>query len=95
MLAFVGYVAIGLGVANLFPMTIARAGAFGGPRAVSVVAPMSSIGILIERPLVGFLADQTSLPTAISVVAALTLTAAAIGIRIRHRLRARQPAPVR
>nr|WP_239579279.1 MFS transporter [Microlunatus panaciterrae] len=92
LLAFVAYVAVGLGVANLYPIAIARAGALGGPRAVSVVAPMATIGILIERPLVGLLADHLSLPTALSMVALLTVLAAVVGVWTRRELRPRQRA---
>jgi MFS family permease len=81
--AFAGYIAVGLGVANIFPIAIARAGALGGPRAVSRVAPLGSIGILVERPLIGFLADHLGLPGALSSVALLGLLAAGICIMLR------------
>lgn len=81
--AFAGYIAVGIGVANLFPIAIARAGALGGPRAVSRVAPLGSIGILVERPLIGFLADHLGLPGALSTVAILGVLAAGIGFVLR------------
>lgn len=81
--AFAGYIAVGIGVANLFPIAIARAGALGGPRAVSRVAPLGSIGILVERPLIGFLADHLGLPGALSTVAILGILAAGIGFALR------------
>lgn len=88
-LAFAGYLLMGIGVANLFPIAIARAGALGGPRAVSVVAPLSTIGIMVERPVLGFLSDQVGLPTALSGVIVLTLISAGIGITVRRHLRPR------
>ncbi|WP_460525750.1 MFS transporter [Flindersiella endophytica] len=81
--AFAGYIAVGIGVANIYPIAIARAGALGGPRGVSRVAPLGSIGILVERPLIGFLADHLGLPGALSTVAILGLLAAGVGIALR------------
>lgn len=85
--AFTAYLAIGLGVANIFPIAVARAGALGGPQAVGVVAPLGSVGILIERPLIGFAADHVGLPNALSAVALLTLLAAGLGLTERLLLR--------
>jgi MFS family permease len=90
---FAGYIAVGIGVANLYPIAIARAGALGGPRAVSRVAPLGSIGILIERPLIGFLADHLGLPGALSTVAILGVLAAGIARRC-NRLMSTGAAPL-
>lgn len=89
-LAFVAYLAIGLGVANIFPIAIARSGALGGPSAVSKVAPLGSVGILVQRPVVGFLADQIGLPNALATVASLTALACVVGLALRPHLRTRQ-----
>lgn len=81
--AYVGYLMFGLGMANVFPIAVARAGALAGPQAVARVAMASTLGIMVERPAVGFLADQIGLPTSLSLIAVLITLIAVLGLAVR------------
>nr|WP_269091132.1 MFS transporter [Actinopolymorpha cephalotaxi] len=83
--AFAGLLAVGLGLANMFPVAMARAGAIGGPRGVGLASTIGNTGMLAGPPLIGFLADQVGLQTALSTVAVTALVAAAIGLVQRSR----------
>ncbi|MFB4293022.1 MFS transporter [Nonomuraea sp. ATR24] len=67
--AFAGFVAVGLGLANVFPLAIAQAGALGGPSGVSLASTIGHTGMLGGPPLIGFLAEQIGLAGALSAVA--------------------------
>ncbi|MBP0454406.1 MFS transporter [Kitasatospora sp. RG8] len=85
-LAVTGFVLVGLGLANLFPLAIARAGAAGGPQGVALASTLGYGGMLIGPPVIGFLADAVGLPLALTTVA-LTATLAALlplTVRTRH-----------
>jgi MFS family permease len=84
-LAFAGLVAVGLGLANIFPVAIARAGALGGPKGVSLAAGIGHTGMLAGPPLIGFLADQAGLPTALSTIAMVSLAVAVLAVLARAR----------
>ncbi|WP_020577301.1 MFS transporter [Actinopolymorpha alba] len=83
-LAVAGYVVVGLGLANVFPIAIARGGVLGGPRGVSRVSVISSLGVLGQAPLIGFLADRYGLPTALSTVTVLSVCAAVLALVVRR-----------
>ncbi|MBM7789491.1 MFS transporter [Tenggerimyces flavus] len=83
-LAIAGYVLLGLGLANVYPIAIARAGAIGGPRGVSRVVLLAGAGILGQGPIIGFLADQFGLPWALTTVPILAVIAAGIGLSLRR-----------
>ncbi|MFG3229464.1 MFS transporter [Kitasatospora sp. NPDC048194] len=72
-----GFVLVGLGLANLFPLAIARAGATGGPQGVALASTLGYGGMLVGPVVIGFLADAAGLPLALTTVA-LTATAAAL-----------------
>ncbi|MFJ7250003.1 MFS transporter [Kitasatospora sp. NPDC098652] len=72
-----GFVLVGLGLANLFPLAIARAGAAGGPQGVALASTLGYGGMLIGPVVIGFLADAVGLPLALTTVA-VTATAAAL-----------------
>jgi MFS family permease len=82
-LAFVGLVAIGLGLANMFPVAMARAGALGGPRGVGLASTIGTTEMLVGPPVIGFLAGQFGLRTALTTVAVVATVAAALGIVVR------------
>jgi MFS family permease len=84
-LAFAGLVAVGLGLANIFPVAIARAGALGGPNGVSLAAGIGHTGMLAGPPLIGFLADHAGLPTALSTIAMVSLAVAVLAVLGRAR----------
>ncbi|MET8702213.1 MFS transporter [Kitasatospora sp. NPDC004723] len=86
-LAVAGFVLVGLGLANIFPLAIAQAGAAGGPQAVALASTLGYAGMLIGPPVIGFLADATSLPLALTTVAATATVAAVLPLTARRRPR--------
>jgi fucose permease len=80
-----GFFLVGIGVANGVPLMFSAAGhapGESGPN-IAAVSSMGSIGFLAGPPFIGFLADATSLPFALSTLclglALVTLTARAAG----------------
>ncbi|HEY3505647.1 MAG TPA: MFS transporter [Actinocatenispora sp.] len=80
---FCGYVVFGLGIANVFPIAIARAGALAGPRGVATASTVGYAGQLGGPPLIGFLADAAGMPTALTTSAVLAAVAAGLGVALR------------
>ncbi|MFB7475995.1 MFS transporter [Kitasatospora sp. NPDC056184] len=83
-LAVAGFVLVGLGLANIFPLAIARAGTVGGPQGVALASTLGYAGMLIGPPVIGFLADATSLPLALTTVAAAAVVAAVLPLAARR-----------
>jgi MFS family permease len=83
-LALVGFAITGLGLANLFPVAIERAGALAGPTGVAAASTLGYGGMLLGPPAIGFMADWFSLPLALTSVALLATVAAAIGFATRR-----------
>lgn len=81
--ALAGFAVAGFGIANLFPVAIERAGAVAGPDGVAIASTLGYGGMLLGPPTIGFMADWFSLPTALTSVAVLAATAAAIGLVTR------------
>ncbi|WP_241003128.1 MFS transporter [Streptomyces sp. CB01881] len=84
-LAVTGFVLVGLGLANLFPLAIARAGAAGGPQGVALASTLGYGGMLIGPPVIGFLADAVGLPLALTTVALTATLAALFPLTVRAR----------
>lgn len=82
-LALLGFAVTGLGLANIFPVAVARAGALAGPSGVATASTLGYGGMLLGPPAIGFLADAFSLPLALTTVALLAATAALIGFLAR------------
>ncbi len=82
--ALLGFVITGLGLANLFPTAVERAGALAGPDGVAIASTLGYGGMLLGPPAIGFMADWFSLPAALTSVAALAATAAVIGFVTRR-----------
>ncbi|MEV6180974.1 MFS transporter [Streptomyces sp. NPDC052015] len=82
--ALLGFAVTGLGLANIFPVAVERAGALAGPTGVAVASTLGYGGMLLGPPAIGFMADWFSLPVALTSVAALAATAALIGLTIRR-----------
>jgi MFS family permease len=80
----IGFAVTGLGLANLFPVAVERAGALAGPDGVAVASTLGYGGMLLGPPAIGFMADWFSLPAALTSVALLAATAAAIGLATRR-----------
>jgi MFS family permease len=76
--ALVGFVLVGLGLANVFPLAIARAGAIGGAGGVALASTVGYSGLLGGPPLLGFLAEYTGLSLALSTVSVLAVVAAVL-----------------
>jgi hypothetical protein len=97
-LALAGFVLVGLGLANLFPVTIARAGAHSGSRGVALASTVGYSGLLGGPPAIGFLAEHAGLPAALASVPLLAVVAAGLALAVsaekpRLRLPARLPLP--
>ncbi|MDO0928987.1 MFS transporter [Streptomyces sp. TG1A-8] len=82
--ALIGFAVTGLGLANLFPIAVERAGALSGPSGVAVASTLGYGGMLLGPPAIGFMADWFSLPTALTSVAALAAVAALVGVATRR-----------
>ncbi|MFG3201204.1 MFS transporter [Streptomyces sp. NPDC048192] len=82
--ALIGFAVTGLGLANLFPVAVERAGALTGPSGVAVASTLGYGGMLLGPPAIGFMADWFSLPAALTSVAALSAVAAVIGVCTRR-----------
>lgn len=81
--ALLGFAVTGLGLANIFPVAIERAGALAGPNGVATASTLGYGGMLLGPPAIGFMADWFTLPTALTSVAVLAGLAAVIGYTTR------------
>jgi MFS family permease len=77
-LALAGFAATGLGLANLFPAAIARAGRLAGSTGVALTSLLGYTGFLLGPPAIGFLASQAGLRTGLTTLSFLGLAAAGI-----------------
>jgi predicted MFS family arabinose efflux permease len=82
--ALLGFMITGLGLANLFPVAVERAGRLAGPDGVALASTLGYGGMLLGPPAIGFMADWFSLPIALTSVAALAATAAVIAALTRR-----------
>ena len=83
-LALLGFAVTGLGLANIFPVAVDRAGELAGPSGVAAASTLGYGGMLLGPPAIGFLADWFSLPLALTTVALLAAAAAAMGYGARN-----------
>ncbi|MFG2193920.1 MFS transporter [Streptomyces sp. NPDC048639] len=79
-----GFAVTGLGLANIFPVAIGRAGALAGPSGVATASTLGYGGMLLGPPAIGFLADWLSLPVALTTVGLLAGAAACIAHATRN-----------
>lgn len=77
--ALIGFAVTGLGLANVFPVIVERAGALAGPSGVATASTLGYGGMLLGPPAIGFMADWWSLPAALTSVAVLAGVAALLG----------------
>ena len=82
-LALAGFAATGLGLANLFPAAIARAGLLGGSDGVALTSMLGYSGFLLGPPAIGFLASEFGLRVGLTTLSFLALAAAAIAYHQR------------
>jgi MFS family permease len=76
--ALAGFALTGLGVANMFPAAMTRAGLIAGPHGVAVASTLGYGGFLLGPPAIGFLASSAGLGTGLTTVSVLALAAAAL-----------------
>lgn len=88
--ALAGFVVTGLGLANIFPIAIGRAGALAGPGGVAAASTLGYGGMLIGPVAIGFLAEWFSLTAALTSVAALAALASVVAWAARHALAPRR-----
>ncbi|MFD7104493.1 MFS transporter [Streptomyces celluloflavus] len=88
-----GFAVAGLGLANIFPLAIARAGESGGSGGVAAASTVGYGGMLLGPPAIGFLAEAYGLPGALTTVALLAAVAALIAhvTRGAHRTEGAEP----
>ncbi|MDQ2813727.1 MAG: MFS transporter [Actinomycetota bacterium] len=84
-LALTGFAVTGLGLANLFPVAIARAGLLAGSAGVALTSTLGYCGFLLGPPAIGFLASEFGLRAALTTLSFLALTATAIAHLTRDR----------
>jgi MFS family permease len=77
-LALAGFAVTGLGLANLFPAAIARAGLLAGSDGVALTSMLGYSGFLLGPPAIGFLASEFGLRVGLTTLAFLALAAAVI-----------------
>ncbi|MFE4819091.1 MFS transporter [Streptomyces sp. NPDC056704] len=82
--ALLGFAITGLGLANIFPVAVERAGSLAGPGGVAIASTLGYGGMLLGPPAIGFMADWFSLPIALTSVAVLAALAALIGFGTRR-----------
>jgi hypothetical protein len=78
--ALVGFALVGLGLANVFPLAIARAGALGGSKGVALASTVGYTGLLGGPPLIGLLVGGVGLPAALTTVSLLAAVAGALSL---------------
>jgi hypothetical protein len=74
--ALAGFALTGLGVANMFPAAMTRAGLVAGPNGVAAASTLGYAGFLLGPPTIGFLATAVGLSTGLTTVSVLALVAA-------------------
>jgi MFS family permease len=84
-LALAGFAATGLGLANLFPAAITRAGLLAGASGVALTSTLGYSGFLLGPPAIGFLASVSGLRAGLTTLSFLALAAAAIAYASRNR----------
>jgi MFS family permease len=73
--ALAGFALTGLGVANMFPAAMTRAGLLAGPNGVAVASTLGYAGFLLGPPAIGFLATAVGLSAGLTTVSGLALAA--------------------
>jgi len=80
-IALLGFVLVGFGYCTLFPLVFSAAGNVPGVHpgmALASVATLGYTGFLVGPPLIGLVAEATSLPASLGMVAALALLVTAL-----------------
>jgi MFS family permease len=80
--ALTGFVLVGLGLANVFPLAVARAGLLAGAPGIALSTTVGYTGLLGGPPVVGLLAESAGLAVAVGSVALLALVATVLVLTI-------------
>ena len=80
--ALIGFALVGLGLANVFPLAIARAGAAGGSSGVALASTVGYTGLLGGPPVIGLLVGAVGLPAALASVSVLAALAAGLCLSV-------------
>ncbi|WP_205844051.1 MFS transporter [Nakamurella deserti] len=81
--ALLGFLLVGFGLANVFPVALAAAGSLGGPQGVALAATVGYTGLLGGPPLVGVVAEHLGLPVALTAVALFIACIALLALTVR------------
>jgi MFS family permease len=81
-IALAGFVLVGLGLANVFPLAVARAGFLGGAKGIALSTTVGYTGLLGGPPVIGLLAESAGLPVAVGSVALMALVAGLLVLTI-------------
>ncbi len=82
--AFLAFACLGAGLANVFPLVVSAASRSRSPGvAIATVTTGGYTGVLVGPPLIGFLADASSLPFALGLIVVLCALMAALGGLVR------------
>jgi MFS family permease len=82
-LALAGFAVTGLGLANLFPAAMTRAGLLAGSSGIALAATLGYTGFLLGPPAIGLLASEFGLRAGLTTLSFLALAAAVIAYRAR------------
>jgi MFS family permease len=80
--ALAGFVLVGLGLANVFPLAIGRAGLLGGATGIALATTVGYTGLLGGPPAIGLIAETAGLPVAVGSVAVMALIAGVLVLTI-------------
>ncbi|NRQ37158.1 MFS transporter [Nonomuraea sp. NN258] len=99
-IAWTGWAVAGIGLATVVPVIFSAVGAAGGPvgQALSMVTAFGYSGLLLGPAVLGFVAEEASLPIALivpTVLSAVVALAGAPGIRALPRQDAPEPVATR
>ena len=79
-----GFLLVGLGLANIFPLAINGAGALDGPKGVATASMLGYGGMVLGPPIIGFLAQLMGLPRALLSVALLAALSGVAALAVRR-----------
>lgn len=82
VVALIGFALVGVGLANVFPLAIARAGAVGGSSGVALASSVGYTGLLGGPPVIGLLIGAMGLPAALATVSVLAALAAGLSLSV-------------
>ena len=82
--ALAGFLLVGIGLANIFPLAINGAGTLDGPRGVATASMLGYGGMVLGPPIIGLLAQEIGLPHALLSVALLAALSGVAALAVRR-----------